>query len=290
MWAAEGWDDYELLDAGRGEKLERWGAYTLRRPDPQAIWPVCGDVRWDGADAVYNRSDSGGGVWEYINSLPESWTINYRHLTFKVKPMQFKHTGIFPEQSVNWDWVAGKLAAQGRPAGDINILNLFAYTGAASVAAASAGAKVCHVDAAKGMINMAKENAALSNVPSDRIRYILDDVMKFLKREIRRNSRYDAVIMDPPAYGRGPGGELWKLETHLYDVVELCAELLGGQPLFFIINSYASGISPASMGNILNISIGRRFGGSVESGEIGVARASGGFVLPCGCCSRWERG
>ena len=289
MWAAGDWTDYELLDAGSGEKLERWGGYILRRPDPQALWPVEKNVQWESADAVYHRSGSGGGSWEFISKLPVTWEIAYRRLRLTVKPMQFKHTGIFPEQAVNWDWVTERIKKSNKRPDDIRILSLFAYTGAVSVAAASAGAQVCHVDAARGVVAIAKENAALSRIPPDRIRYIVDDAMKFIKRELRRGSVYDAIIMDPPAYGRGPGGELWKAETHLFGMVDQCAGLLAESPLFFLVNSYASGISAASLDNVLRIAIGRRYGGRVECGELGLPAASGGFILPCGCCARWER-
>ena len=288
MWVADGWTDFELIDAGNGEKLERWGAYILRRPDPQALWPAGGDARWDEARAVYRRSKSGGGEWAFAGSVPPSWEIGYRRLRLTVKPMQFKHTGVFPEQSVNWDWVADRLARRDARDGSARVLNVFAYTGASTVAAALAGATVCHVDAAKGMVALARQNAALSRVPGDRIRYIVDDAMKFIKREIRRGVRYDAVIMDPPAYGRGPGGELWRAETHLYGMVELCAELLSDRPLFFILNAYAAGITAASAGNILTMAVSGRFGGRVENAEMGVRSSSCGVVLPCGCCARWE--
>jgi 23S rRNA (cytosine1962-C5)-methyltransferase len=289
LWIAGNWAEYGLLDAGDGEKLECWGPYVLRRPDPQAIWPADKTVReWHSADAVYKRS-GGGGRWEFTRSLPAGWDINYRNLRFHIKPMQFKHTGIFPEQAVNWDWITNTIKNRDIRSDGVRILSLFGYTGAASVAAASAGARVCHVDAARGVVAMAKVNAALSDIPDDKIRYIVDDAMKFVRREIRRGSKYDAVIMDPPAYGRGPGGELWKAESHLYDVVAQCAELLSEPPLFFMINSYAAGISAISVKNILDYAISRRFGGSVECGELGIPAASGGFVLPCGCCARWRR-
>ena len=328
MWVADGWTDYELLDAGYGEKLERWGPYILRRPDPQAVWPADKNSReWLAADAAYSRSNSGGGFWEYARGLPAFWDIGYRRLRFRVKPMQFKHTGVFPEQAVNWDWIITKIGGRNRlPGGTVNslpvgntangiptnntangipgdianglpvkipdcvrVLSLFAYTGAASVAAASAGARVCHVDAARGMVAMAKVNAALSGVADDRIRYIVDDVNRFVRREIRRGSKYDAVIMDPPAYGRGPGGELWKADTHLYETVELCTRIFAEPPLFFIINTYAAGISATSAENILKAAIVSKFGGRVESGELAIPVSGGDLLLPCGCCARWER-
>ena len=288
MWIANEWEDYELLDAGGGEKLERWGPYVLRRPDPQAVWPPSKAAgEWASADAAYSRSASGGGSWGFARELPDTWEIRYKGLRFCIKPMQFKHTGIFPEQAVNWDWMAKLIGGQSQ----VKLLNLFAYTGAATVAAARAGAHVCHVDAARGIVAMAKANASLSGVPEGRARYIVDDVFKFVRREIRRGSVYDAVIMDPPAYGRGPGGELWKAGDHLYGAVELCAQLFMEPPLFFIINSYAAGLSAATVENVLRIAMGRRFGGvgHVESGEIGIPVSSGGAVLPCGCCARWAR-
>jgi len=289
MWVAGNWTEYGLLDAGYGEKLERWGPYVLRRPDPQAVWPAeANSGAWLSADAVYRRV-GGGGRWEPAREMPAGWEIAYGSLRFSVKLMQFKHTGVFPEQAVNWDWIADKIAGQGKRPGEVRVLNLFAYTGGASIAAAAAGASVCHVDAARGVVAMAKENARLSGVPGDRIRYIVDDAIKFVRREARRNARYDAVIMDPPAYGRGPGGELWKVETHLYDVVETCAGLLGGAPLFFIINSYAAGVSASAVENILRFAVAKRHGGATECGELGVPAASGAFALPCGCCARWER-
>jgi 23S rRNA (cytosine1962-C5)-methyltransferase len=290
IWVSGDWADYELLDAGYGEKLERWGRYVLRRPDPQAIWPAVKDApAWRAADAVYHRSASGGGSWEFINKLPPSWEINYGQLRFTIKPMQFKHTGLFPEQAVNWDWAIRKIISRKARPETARVLNLFAYTGGATVAAASVGADVCHVDAARGIVAIAKENALLSHIPDDKIRYIVDDVVKFARRETRRGSKYDAVIMDPPSYGRGPGGELWKAEDHLYDVVRLCTDLLNDPPLFFILNSYAAGISAAAAGNILHFAVTKRFGGLVECGELGIPAKSGAFSLPCGCCARWER-
>jgi len=292
MWVADEWTDFELLDAGNGEKLERWGPYILRRPDPQAIWPADKNTReWSSADAVYRRSASGGGHWESDGNVPECWEIGYKRLRFKVRPMQFKHTGIFPEQAVNWDWIVDRLGeCKKRRAGAPGVLNLFAYTGASSVAAASAGASVCHVDAARGIVAKAKENVALSGIGNGGVRYIVDDVLKFVRRERRRNARYDAVIMDPPAYGRGPGGELWKAETHLYETVEICADLLADRPLFFIINAYAAGISASSIENILRAALCGKFGGRAESSEIGLPLSRRDMVLPCGCSARWERG
>ena len=286
MWVAGDWTDFELLDAGFGEKLERWGPYILRRPDPQAVWPADKSKGlWPAADAVYIRSGNGGGGWECRGEMPAGWDIRYKQLRFRVKPMQFKHTGIFPEQAVNWDWMREMIAGRGA----VRVLSLFAYTGAATVAAAAAGASVCHVDAAKGMVAMAKENASLSGVPNGRIRYIVDDAVKFIRREIRRGSKYDAVVMDPPAYGRGPGGELWKSEIHLYEAINLCSQLLSNAPIFFVVNTYTTGISAASVENILRIAVKSRFGGRLECGELGlpVAAQPDGIVLPCGCCARW---
>ena len=290
IWIAGDWQDYALLDAGYGEKIERWGPFVLRRPDPQAVWPADKDAgHWLDADAFYHRSASGGGAWEFSRALPEKWAISYKRLRFNVKPMQFKHTGLFPEQAVNWDWIVDRLGSRRWRDGDKRVLNLFAYTGAATMAAASAGACVCHVDAARGMVQAAKENAGLSNIPHEKTRYIVDDVFKFVRREIRRGAEYDAIIMDPPAYGRGPGGELWKAEDHLSDIVELCAQLLSDDPLFFVINSYTTGTSATSIENILKVVVAGRFGGAAESGELGIPAMRGGIVLPCGCCARWER-
>ncbi|MDR1438658.1 MAG: class I SAM-dependent methyltransferase [Clostridiales bacterium] len=302
MILADGWKDFELIDSGGGEKLERWGAFVLRRPDPQAVWPAdksC--AQWRGADAVYHRSATGGGSWERLRAVPDRWPVGYRNLRFYVQLMQFKHTGVFPEQAANWDWAAPMIAAEAasrakaRPAAEaarapVRVLNLFAYTGGATAAAAAAGASVTHVDASRGMVLKAKDNQALSGVPHGRVRYIVDDAVKFVRREIRRGNRYDAVIMDPPAYGRGPGGELWKSETGLYDLAELCVSALSGEPLFFLINSYATGLSPSSIGNILSVAAGGRLGGRVECGEIGLMATERGIALPCGCFARWEAG
>jgi 23S rRNA (cytosine1962-C5)-methyltransferase len=302
MLLAGEWTDFELIDSGYGEKLERWGGYVLRRPDPQAIWPADkSGAKWRAADAVYHRSATGGGGWELLRDMPERWVVGYRSLRFYVQLMQFKHTGIFPEQAVNWDWAAARIAdaaaaraAAGR--GAVRLLNLFAYTGGATVAAAAAGAAVTHVDAARGMVAKAKDNAALSGIPRDRVRYIVDDAVKFVRREIKRGSRYDAVIMDPPAYGRGPGGELWKPERSLFELAELCVSALSDEPIFFLINAYAAGLSPASLGNILSVAVGDGRGknggrtGRVASGELGLASSLRGIALPCGCFARWEVG
>lgn len=282
---AKDWKDYELLDAGNGEKLERWGRFVLRRPDPQAIWPpVTEHERWHDADGHYHRSSSGGGHWEFRTALPERWQIAYGPLRFYVRPTNFKHTGLFPEQAVNWRWIMDRISRAGRP---IRVLNLFAYTGGATVAAAAAGAEVCHVDAARGMVQWAKENAALSGLAEAPIRYIIDDVFKFVRREERRGRRYDAIIMDPPVYGRGPNGELWKLEDHLYPFLETCARILSERPLFVLVNAYTAGLSPAAIGNMLHLAFRRTRGGVLDCGEIGLPIAGTGLHLPCGIYGRW---
>lgn len=284
MWIADQWRDYELLDCGRGERLERWEKQYLVRPDPQAIWETPRkNPAWKRADARYLRSHSGGGHWEK-NTLPQSWKITYENLTFQVKPMNFKHTGLFPEQSVNWDFAQEQIRSAGRP---VSVLNLFAYTGAASVACAAAGASVCHVDAAKGMVQWARENAKASGLEAAPIRWIVDDCAKFVEREIRRGRRYDAIIMDPPSYGRGPTGEVWKLEDNLYPFVELCAGVLSDEPLFVIINSYTTGLAPSVLTYILEMVVSRKFGGRTASGEIGLPVSETGLVLPCGATGRW---
>ena len=284
MWKAEKWKDYEVLDTSDGEKLERWGKYYLVRPDPQVIWFTSKeDRRWLDFDARYARSNSGGGQWSR-NRLPERWQIRYRELTFNVKPMNFKHTGVFPEQAANWDFIDAQIRSAGRR---INVLNLFAYTGGATLAAAAAGASVCHVDAAKGMVAWAKENAASSGLSEAPIRWIVDDCAKFVEREIKRGRRYDAVIMDPPSYGRGPSGEIWKLEKDLYPFVKLVAGVLSDEPLFFIINSYTTGLAPSVLTCLLKTVIEPRFGGHTESDELGLPVTDSGLVLPCGATGRW---
>lgn len=286
MLTADDWKDYELIDTGGGEKLERWGQYTLRRPDPQAIWPIAGSEKaWAGADAHYHRSSSGGGSWEYLKKLPRQWTIRHGELEFFVEPTGFKHTGLFPEQAVNWNWMEQKIKGAGRK---ISVLNLFAYTGGATVAAAYAGAEVCHVDAAKGMVARAKENLALSRLADRPVRFIVDDVVKFVNREFRRGRKYDAVIMDPPSYGRGPNGELWKIEDELYGLISLCMDILSPEPLFFLVNSYTTGLSPTVIGNMLRLSLSKKFGGSVNADEVGLRASATGLVLPCGAAGRWE--
>ena len=285
MWIAEQWQDYELLDCGGGEKLERWGEQYLVRPDPQAIWDSPRkNPAWKRANARYLRSQSGGGHWEK-KTLPESWKIRYRDLTFQVKPMNFNHTGLFPEQAVNWDFAMEKIRNAGRP---IRVLNLFAYTGGATVACAKAGASVCHVDAAKGMVAWARENARLSGLGEAPIRWIVDDCGKFVEREIRRGKTYDAIIMDPPSYGRGPGGEVWKLENELYTLADTCAQVLSPRPLFFLINSYTTGFQPAVLQNIIGRTVVSRFGGQVDAQEVVLPVRAGG-VLPCGASGRWQK-
>ena len=279
MWICDQWKDYELLDASDGEKLERWGKYILIRPDPQVLWNGVKNSRfWQKTDADYRRSSSGGGSWSE-NRLPEAWNISYRDLTFRVKPMGFKHTGLFPEQAANWDWFSELIRAAGRP---IRVLNLFAYTGGATVAAAKAGASVVHVDAAKGMVAQAKENAALSGLSDAPIRYIVDDCRKFVEREIRRGNRYDAIIMDPPSYGRGPTGEVWKIEEAIDGFVSLVSGVLSDEPLFFLLNSYTTGLSPSAMKYITDLRIARCFGGRSVADELGLPVTETGSVLPCG--------
>ena len=283
MWISEHWRDYELIDCSGGERLERWGEQILIRPDPQAIWRTPRtEPRWDRPSARYSRSSSGGGRWDR-NGLPESWEIGYRELRFRVRPMNFKHTGLFPEQAANWDYITEKLRSAGR---GVRLLNLFGYTGAATVAAAKAGAEVCHVDAAKGMVAWGKENAALNGVAN--VRWIVDDCAKFVEREIRRGKTYDAIIMDPPSYGRGPGGEVWKLEDNLWEFVCLTARVLSDTPLFVLINSYTTGLSASAVGYVADSVFTKRFGGRTESRELGLPVTASGLPLPCGACSRWE--
>ena len=285
MWVADGWEDYEVIDSSNGEKLERWGQYLLVRPDPQVIWDTPKTQKgWKNRNAHYHRSKKGGGEWEFFD-LPEQWQIHYKDLTFNLKPFNFKHTGLFPEQATNWDWFSDKIRNAGRP---VKVLNLFAYTGGATLAAAAAGAQVTLVDASKGMVTWAKENAVSSGLADAPIRWLVDDCMKFVEREIRRGNHYDAIIMDPPSYGRGPSGELWKLEDCISDFVRLCAQLLSDQPLFFLINSYTTGLSPSVMGYILNKLVRETRGGRVTADEIGIPVQSTGACLPCGATARWE--
>ena len=277
MWVADKWEDYKVIDTSSGEKLERWGKYTLVRPDPQVIWKTeKRDTLWNRADASYKRSKSGGGAWNE-NRLPESWTIKYRDLTFRIKPMGFKHTGLFPEQAANWDWFSDLIRGAGRP---IKVLNLFAYTGGATVAAAKAGASVVHVDASRGMVAQAKENAFLSGLADAPIRYIVDDCKKFIEREIRRGNKYDGIIMDPPSYGRGPNGEMWKIEDDLFSFVQTCTQVLSDNPLFVLINSYTTGLQPMVLKNILTLAM-RDFPGRAEAYEVGI-KTEEGISLPCG--------
>jgi 23S rRNA (cytosine1962-C5)-methyltransferase len=285
MWIANDWNDYEVLDTSCGEKLERWGNHVLVRPDPQIIWDSKKEnPRWHQPDAHYYRSKSGGGEWEFFH-LPDQWSIAYKGLTFQLKPFRFKHTGLFPEQAVNWDWLSNKIQNAGRP---IQVLNLFAYTGGATIAAAKAGASVTHVDASKGMVGWAKENASLSGLADAPIRWIVDDCAKFAEREIRRGKHYDAVIMDPPSYGRGPSGEVWKIEDAIHTLVRLCSQLLSKDPLFFLINSYTTGLAPSVLAYLLGLEIKPKFGGTIDSQEIGLPVASSGLILPCGASGRWE--
>lgn len=286
MYMSTDWKDYELIDTGGGEKLERWGDVVLRRPDPQIIWPLEKETDiWRNVHGHYHRSSSGGGQWDMKKPIPERWKIEYKHLKFYIKPTNFKHTGLFPEQAVNWDWMMNKIKSANRP---IKVLNLFAYTGGATVACASAGAEVCHVDAAKGMVQWAKENAGLSGLEAHPIRFITDDVFKFVQREQRRGNKYDAIIMDPPSYGRGPGGETWKLEQSLYPFLEFCTTIMSDNPLFLQINSYTTGISPTVLSNMLSMTMKKRYGGKLSSGEIGIPITKSGMVLPCGILGRWE--
>ena len=285
MWTAKGWKDYELIDCGAGEKLERWGEVILVRPDPQAIWNTPRrHPGWRKPDGRYVRSRTGGGHWER-RSLPEFWQVRYGSLAFKVSPMNFKHTGLFPEQAANWDFAQERIAAAARP---ISVLNLFAYTGGATLACAAAGASVCHVDAAKNMVARARENARLSHLEDAPIRWIVDDCGKFVDRELRRGRRYDAVIMDPPSYGRGPSGEVWKLEESLYPFLEKVVQVLSDEPLFFLINSYTTGLAPSVLTYMMETLIGKRFGGVTDAQELGLPVTETGLVLPCGSTGRWQ--
>lgn len=285
MWTANNWNDYEVIDCSCGEKLERWGDYFLLRPDPQVIWQTKKtDPRWKTLHAHYHRSNKGGGEWEFFD-LPAQWSIRYRDLVFQLKPFNFKHTGLFPEQAVNWDWLREKIERADHP---VNVLNLFAYTGGATIAAAAAGASVTHVDASKGMVGWAKENAASSGLSQAHIRWIVDDCVKFAEREIRRGKTYDAIIMDPPSYGRGPKGEVWKIEDAIYPLLQTCQKLLSRRPLFFLINSYTTGLQPAVLAYMLG-TVMKPYGGRIEAQEIGLPVTTNGLVLPCGASGRWER-
>lgn len=286
MRVASNWKDYEIIDTSGGEKLENWGTHSLIRPDPQIIWDTAKDeTLWRKAEARYNRSQTGGGSWQFYKKLPDSWNIKYKDLTFILKPTGFKHTGLFPEQAANWDFVTEKIKSAKRP---IKVLNLFAYTGGATLACAAAGASVCHVDASKGMVAWARENAAASNLADKPIRWIVDDCKKFVEREIKRSSLYDAVIMDPPSYGRGPGGEVWKLEDQIYSLVNLCKDVLNDSPLFFILNSYTTGLSPSVMAYLLGVTVGKKYDGNVSADEIGLPVKKSGYILPCGNTAIWQ--
>lgn len=286
MWIADNWNDYQILDTSKGEKLERWGHYLLIRPDPQIIWDTPKILKeWKNPNAHYHRSAKGGGEWEFFH-LPKQWSIRYKDLIFHLKPFHFKHTGLFPEQATNWDWFSEKIKQANHP---VKVLNLFAYTGGATLAAAKAGASVTHVDAAKGMVTWAKENAVSSGLEKAPIRWIVDDCIKFAEREIRRGNHYDAIIMDPPSYGRGPKGEIWKVEDAIHPLVKLCAQLLSDQPLFFLINSYTTGFAPSVLTYLIGTEITPKFGGNVQSDEIGLMVQSTGFALPCGSSGRWEK-
>ena len=286
MDIANNWKDYEIIDTANGEKLERWKDIILVRPDPQIIWKEKQKPNeWKRQNAKYIRSKTGGGYWEYKNKLPSSWKVQYKNLIFNIKPMGFKHTGLFPEQAVNWDWMIDKIKSAKR---EIKVLNLFAYTGGATVACLSAGASVCHVDSSKGMVSWAKENVEVSGLSNRHVRYIVDDVVKFVNREIRRGNKYDAIIMDPPSYGRGTNGEVWQFEEGIYDLVELCGNVLSDNPLFFLINSYTTGTSSKVLENILKLTIGKKYKGKAYSGEIGLPVSKSDIVLPCGIYGRFE--
>ena len=287
MFLTEKWKDYEVLDTGDGEKLERWGKVILRRPDPQTIWPKAAPDLWKQAQAHYHRSERGGGQWEFLAHLPDRWTVRYGELRFWVRPTGFKHTGLFPEQAANWDWMAGLIRESGRK--DLKILNLFGYTGGATAACAAAGAHVTHVDAAKGMVQWARENRELSGIPETSCRWIVEDALRFVQREIRRGNRYDGILMDPPSYGRGPTGEVWKLENELYGLVDTCAEALSEEALFFLINSYTTGFQASVLSNMIEKCVISRHGGRADSQELCLPVSAGG-VLPCGASGRWSRG
>ena len=280
------WKDYELIDTSAGERLERWGDIILIRPDPQIIWNTPKkNPLWKNAHAVYHRSNTGGGAWQELKKMPKVWSIKYKNLSFNLKMMGFKHTGIFPEQATNWDFVAKKIASARKP---MKILNLFGYTGAATLSAASAGANVCHVDASKGMVSWARENSVASNLTDKPVRWIVDDCVKFVQREIRRGNKYDGIIMDPPSYGRGPGGEVWKLEEQLFSLLNLCIDALSDEPSFFILNSYTTGLSPSVMECLLNVTLKKRFSGEVSADEIGLPVTEQKIVLPCGSTAIWQ--
>lgn len=286
MWVADHWKDYEVIDTSKGEKLERWGKYILLRPDPQVLWDTPKkNPAWKHLNAHYHRSKKGGGEWEFFD-LPEQWSIHYHDLTFHLKPFSFKHTGLFPEQAANWDWFSDLIKNANRP---VKVLNLFAYTGGATCAAAKAGASVTHVDASKGMVTWAKENAQASGLADAPIRWIVDDCVKFVEREIRRGNHYDAIIMDPPSYGRGPKGEIWKIEEKIHPFIALCEKLLSDDPLFFLVNSYTTGLAPAVLTYLISTEVITKHGGTVTSDEIGLPVSSNGLILPCGAAGRWQQ-
>ena len=287
MFVTDSWEDYELLDTGDGMKLERWKDIFLLRPDPQVIWPYKNTPDKKHIHAIYSRSSSGGGSWDFLKKVPEKWNIAWRDLTFSVRPMGFKHTGLFPEQAVNWDWMRALIKNSSRK--EINVLNLFGYTGGATVACASAGARVCHVDAAKNMIAIGKENLAISGLSDAPVRWIVDDCIKFVQREIRRGNKYDGIILDPPSYGRGPGGELWHLEDMLYPFMESCAQVLKDEPLFLLLNSYTTGLQPLVLRNVIEKTVCSRFGGRVDAQEVGLRVSGQNIILPCGASGRWEK-
>lgn len=285
MWIAKDWNDYELIDAGKGKKLERWGDTHLLRPDPQAIWPFDKtSPAWSKIDAVYRRSSNGGGEWDFNREISHTWNIKRKDITYKIGTMGFKHTGLFPEQAVNWDWM-GELAQKNQ---GMEVLNLFAYTGGASLACLKNGASVVHVDASKGMVEWAKDNVRLSKLEEGDIRFIVEDCTKFVQREIRRGHKYKGIIMDPPSYGRGPSGEAWKIEDMLYELVEMCTELLDDEPVFFLINSYTTGLQPQTLSNILSTTVQSKFGGKIDANSIGIEISSSKLILPCGSSGRWQ--
>lgn len=286
MWIADDWKDYQIIDCSEGEKLERWGNYILLRPDPQVLWNTPKkDPAWNKLNGHYHRSSKGGGEWEFMD-LPEQWSIQYKELTFNLKPFAFKHTGLFPEQATNWDWFGNLIKNANR---EIKVLNLFAYTGGATLAAVKAGAKVTHVDASKGMVTWAKENAVSSGLGDAPIRWLVDDCVKFVERELRRGNRYDGIIMDPPSYGRGPKGEIWKLEEKIHPFIELTSELLSDNPLFYLVNSYTTGLAPAVLSYMISTEVVAKHGGKVEAQEIGLPVKTSGLVLPCGASGRWTK-
>lgn len=290
MRLANEWKDYKILDMADGQKLERWGDVVLARPDPQIIWKSKSfPSKWKEINAEYHRSKTGGGAWEFKKKMPKQWQVKYKKLIFNIKPMGFKHTGLFPEQAVNWDWMIEKIKKEKKNKKEVKVLNLFAYTGGATVACLSAGASVCHVDSSKGMTTWAKENVISSGLQDRPVRFIIDDVVKFVNREIRRGNKYDAIIMDPPSYGRGAKGEVWQFENNIYDLVELCSNVLSDDPLFFLINSYTTGISSQVLKNILNMVIDKKYRGEIDAGEIGLPMENSKLILPCGIYGRWEK-